>query len=1007
MAITCHFNEVHSGVYHVNVTVERGDFLEALIKDGLVKVPKEKEAPAVLAENIIVNVSLLHGQTIRVRMANVESLEKFQVNFEHSDIHLPATYYDINCGQILIKKMGEQLKKLEGTYCKVYILSRVFLEEPPLICPQAIFQSSFSAIVPFVESLNVVYVQKIEFSELLTQQIDEMFSYYESEDSHSYLRFDVALKGIYAVKSPSDANWYRGEVLTINGDEITVKYIDYGNKEVVKVENLRFLTAQFSQASSYATRVFLMAEPMDPDGAEKATEALSELILNILPSIHFLKDYRGEWIVELSANGCNVVDELERKGLARPTDMGNVFAMIDKRDDLREPQGQVEGISAYMTHISHPNSFYLQHNADLDAIEALQASIQCVATSLPKVTQPEVGQLCLGLFSIDEQWYRARILDTDGDVTSVQYIDYGNTDVITNAEHLREISDAFEGIPAYARRCSLPLTPKGAAHQDDWAGEVVEIMQKIFQDQSVRYTEISESDGLMFVHLYTEEGTSAEEIFLKKSLAEPLSIIEAHSIGFVSHINSIGDFYIQLEKDADDLYAISDALIVVGAGGGDVREPEEGKMYAALFPDDNLWYRAKLVHSVAQQLEVIFVDYGNTAITNAIKELPEKIAAMPILSKKCSLEAPQGGKKWSEEAEKKFTELAQDGATSFEIIPLALGETTRVRLLHEGRNVVEMLQEGENSVIDLTDYTEASQEKIEGNLMEEDPKNEEVPAKITVANTPGDFYIHLTSDDARLQQLLEHLENPQLTAVSGREISTLCAAKYSEDGCYYRAKIEAPEDDEKFRVFFIDYGNTSVTSDLFELSQEMQAIEPLAVHCALAGKAPSEWTEGEKEGFLRILKEVNCDEQIFQIVFVNRTTTPALVKLFLNGQEINLKEEEQEEQPVVNGAAASMTSEDSVEQSAATEESRKLLEDIVDNGIVAHEILDGIVENGMIAKEIIESSLTQATLDSASDESIPELNKSESIIEQSSQSLPSKVSSSAQSEGIYTNGVKD
>ncbi|XP_059610056.1 maternal protein tudor isoform X2 [Phlebotomus argentipes] len=941
MKITCKFNELVNGVHLVSVNAKRGDLLNALVADGLVKMPKDEEETTMLFDNVKVNAKLLIGQTIRVKIMNVESLEKFQVSFEHSNTVLSATYYDMNYAKVLVDNALEQLKRLDGSFCKIHvmdvgtndilqlkILSRSFLEEPPLICPTAVFENTFTVMVAFVESLNVIHVQKSQFANLLTQLINEMYSHYESDVSSSHYSFDVAPKKMYAVKS-GDSNWYRGEVLKISGDDVTVKYIDYGNTEVVKMNNLRNLTGYFSQDSGYATRIFLPLVPMEGSSPEVADNELGRMIVNVMPTITILRKYRGECIADLQVNGCSVAQELEKKGMAKMMDTDEFCREMDKRSDIQMLDTSKDSISAFVTHIVNPKSFFLQNAADVEEIEKLQESMQIVGESLPPLEDTEVGKLCLGKYSMDDLWYRAKILDSTDDMTTVQYIDYGNMDVITDKSSLKEISDAFATIKPYAVHCALPLIPK--EHQDDWSQVAIDVMQNLFMDHPVKYAKISEEIGLAYVHLFSKGGSSAEEMLLRKNLAEPMSIIEANSEGFVCHFNTLTDFYMQLMQDTADLEFISESLDEVGKKGETLTTSlEEGRMYAALYPGDNCWYRAKLLHSTAGELEVIFVDFGNTAITSCVKNLPQHIAELPILSRKCSLAAPKSGQ-WSKEAQKKFVDIAKDGETLFEIVPVAPGETTSVRLFLDKKNIEEMLIEEDKEAIPF------------------------VNATVSHINSPGDFYLHLTAESATLDRVLNHLEEPQCVPVASREVNNICAATFSTDKCVYRARIEAPEEDDKYKVFFIDYGNTTVTSDIWELSQEMKDIEPLALRCSLVKEFSGDWSEEQREKFVEFAKG---GEQIFQVEFLDKSSSPAIVRLLINDEEMFL------------GVAPGVNvTENESEAQDMTSESRLIVEELVENGMdrremqqLTEEIVTMSIARGdaqVITEEIAELSISQ------------------------------------------------
>jgi staphylococcal nuclease domain-containing protein 1 len=68
------------------------------------------------------------------------------------------------------------------------------------------------------------------------------------------------------------------------------------------------------------------------------------------------------------------------------------------------------------------------------------------------------------------------------------------------------------------------------------------------------------------------------------------------------------------------------------------------------------------------------------------------------------------------------------------------------------------------------------------------------------------------------------------------KMNTLCAAKYSADGNYYRAKITKALKDEKYEVELLDFGtiDTVYKSDLIKLDNTIAMIEPQAVLCELA-----------------------------------------------------------------------------------------------------------------------------------------------------------------------------
>ena len=89
----------------------------------------------------------------------------------------------------------------------------------------------------------------------------------------------------------------------------------------------------------------------------------------------------------------------------------------------------VERELIFITHVDHPNRFYIQLNSDTEALESFQQTLQIVGPQLPPLKNFRAGELCIGKYAFDDGWYRARIIDSDSEITSIQFIDYGNISI--------------------------------------------------------------------------------------------------------------------------------------------------------------------------------------------------------------------------------------------------------------------------------------------------------------------------------------------------------------------------------------------------------------------------------------------------------------------------------------------------------------------------------------------------------------------------------------------------
>ncbi|CAL1285704.1 unnamed protein product [Larinioides sclopetarius] len=98
-----------------------------------------------------------------------------------------------------------------------------------------------------------------------------------------------------------------------------------------------------------------------------------------------------------------------------------------------------------------------------------------INTSLHSIYAPCVGMVCAAQFSLDKQWYRAKVLGLPGgSKVKVQYVDFGNTEII-HYKYLRKLFDKFFKLNIQAIPCKLAhITYSGAG----WNQEAREWLTK-------------------------------------------------------------------------------------------------------------------------------------------------------------------------------------------------------------------------------------------------------------------------------------------------------------------------------------------------------------------------------------------------------------------------------------------------------------------------------------------------------------------------------------------------
>lgn len=168
-----------------------------------------------------------------------------------------------------------------------------------------------------------------------------------------------------------------------------------------------------------------------------------------------------------------------------------------------------------MSHIDTPNEFYVQLLDSLDDIEELQVMLQEKVLEMPTLETPTAGMLCAAPYSADQEWYRAEILDADDDITTVRFVDFGNTDVIDNkTTKIKTLPPDLLSLAVYATKCSLMVEPL----DEEWPSEAIEAFEDACMQNLV--ADFLNQDGkLNYVELYCQN-KKLSDILIENGFAQ-------------------------------------------------------------------------------------------------------------------------------------------------------------------------------------------------------------------------------------------------------------------------------------------------------------------------------------------------------------------------------------------------------------------------------------------------------------------------------------------------------
>ncbi|XP_025835446.1 maternal protein tudor-like isoform X2 [Agrilus planipennis] len=823
---SCNFTGFNQGKYVVELYDNCENISELLISASLAKSPEKDVEVFKVKYSTDTDLCLLFNQQIRVTLSAVNTVQDFFIILPNGQevncclcnsftaektwndtlkqvvgytviVHVTSTSDDNKLEVVIYDTTGNKLKLVEpdeGT-----------LEWISFLCPMPVFNSTIACWVShFTESS--IFIQPSDFGDTITQLLDSMFHSYDNTVPDESLQIQEGF--ILAVHS-DDGNWYRGQVTAIEDDKITVIYVDYGNSESVSQSEVRELAFEHSELHMLALKICL-------------TEPLQKLPENEV--------YAKVWYGDCGWEG----------------------KIISSLSSDEQEEHQYEGVPVLLSHSDSPGEFYLQLLTALDQIESLQNILQEQISLLQDLENPTAGILCAAQYSVDGIWYRCQILDADADITSVRFIDYGNTDVLDNkTTKLKMLPPDLLTLEQYAQRCSLCIQP---IEDEEWTQASLNRFDQLVKTENLMMKIIHQNEKSTYVELYSGGEKVSEKLLMEGLVRELVLETDSSSTGYVSHLNSPSEFWIQLENSVGDLEWIAEQLSTA-ENFAELEDIAPGSLCAALFPEDEMWYRARILSNTVAGLEVIFIDYGNSCTCSGLRQLPEDLILLPPLAIKCSLNKPVGTLQWSPQATEKFRELSADGATIFNVHKITADETSIVDLFLDNQSITEKL---------LPETAEGF---------------------ISHFESVEEFWIQKAEDVPKLDYIIETMANALNWEVFNKkteENTELVAAQFPEDQVWYRAEIleiKQFENEVVYVVRFIDYGNICETAHIRQLDERISETAPLAIKCRLELLPGHRWSDESSEK-LSIL--VNGGKTTFQIEFV----TNGMVRLYLDGKDI-------------------------------------------------------------------------------------------------------------------------
>uniref|UniRef100_A0A8C0BQ54 Tudor domain containing 6 n=1 Tax=Buteo japonicus TaxID=224669 RepID=A0A8C0BQ54_9AVES len=272
-----------------------------------------------------------------------------------------------------------------------------------------------------------------------------------------------------------DEKWYRALIISEvpSAEKVEVIYVDYGNREMVSLTNLRSTNEHFLRLEAQAFRCSLynLIQPNGQDPFawdEEAIQAFQEFVdtssshFELKCTIFALASINNKElfnIVDLMTPFQSACQLLTKRGVARPlspqkplVSSVQLHSYYYSMHDIKI--GSEEDV--YITHVEDPWTFFCQLERCADILAQLTDKISHLSETMTSLkTLQKSGSLCLAKYT-DNQWYRGVIMKTKPN-TEVFFVDFGNTETIEKDHLLPLPSDACDILllPMQAIKCSL------------------------------------------------------------------------------------------------------------------------------------------------------------------------------------------------------------------------------------------------------------------------------------------------------------------------------------------------------------------------------------------------------------------------------------------------------------------------------------------------------------------------------------------------------------------------
>lgn len=382
-------------------------------------------------------------------------------------------------------------------------------------------------------SINSFFVQKIGIEDELADLMSKVSDLCNSTILSPLAEFKV---GTACFAKFTDEVWYRAVIneITENNTQIKVLYVDYGNTELIANDRILSISPSLLEQPPFAIhcRLSYSYGVISNEAIDQMFSEYTECSLLLCPLLQVSngiydctvshKPEDGE-IIDLGLLLNSLIEpEIAKKAIARDLDklsqyfansiLSNSLKSLSMNSSIPTFKCPILPIDTkcniFLSQIAQStDAFYVQVSSGNkeQELDNLMEAISNYCLSEDNLTIPDelyYGQACLVKYSLDNCWYRAKIIDIYLylEHVNVLYVDYGNTELV----HLSSVTLIPAGLvtpPTFAYLCKFDnsyLIPDGY----DITGVMSPLINSLLQ---IEISHVSTSDAVHYARLLTSD----------------------------------------------------------------------------------------------------------------------------------------------------------------------------------------------------------------------------------------------------------------------------------------------------------------------------------------------------------------------------------------------------------------------------------------------------------------------------------------------------------------------